>query len=146
MLGLVWGNFMHHCRAAFIWTAVCECQWSDSSNLLSSSSDLQVLPAVSPGCNILTSCFPLTLLLGLLSGMPAPPALVFPKGHGGRCWDGLHTPERYQWAARPKTTRPRPPGTTWWNSESLHRQGTCRLKHNWAALEKFTNCASCVKA
>lgn len=145
MLGLVWGYFIHHCTAAFIWTAVCGCQWSDSSNLLSSSSDLLVLPAVPPRENIFTSCFPLTLLLGLLSGMPAPPALVFPKGCGSRSWDGLHTPEWCQWAAGLKSTRPRPPGTTWWNSELLHRQGTCRLKHNWAAFEKFTSCAFCVK-
>lgn len=66
---------------------------------------------VPPRDNIFTSCFLLTLPVGLLGGMTAPPvqtrlALVFPKGQGGTCWNELYKPEWCQWATRPKSTRP----------------------------------------
>lgn len=140
MLSLVWGNFTHHCIAAFFWIAVRECQWSDSSNFLNSSSDLLLLPAVSPRDN-----FHLLLHGDIAAGVAEWQA-------SSSCADktGSDVPQRMwrqmlEWAAHPRTapmsnkakihqtptTRPQ----LWWNSELLHR--TCRLKHNWAAFGKF---------
>lgn len=127
MLGLVWGNFILCYTAAFIWAATCACQGSDSSSLLSSSTDLLVLHVVSPRDNLFTLSFFLTLLCGV-AGWPGSSsvlqtwqALVFQVGHRGRCWNGLYVPERCQWATRTEHIRPLTTRDNWEKLKAVAR-------------------------